>query len=68
MKIDNVPGEVAFKALVRMKTWHSAWSLTSEFFFSLDEVKLDYDEWNIKWPVEELDNGTLYIPSAEELV
>lgn len=72
MKTDKVPGEFAFRALVLGYCGHPgtsvhSWQLTDGYFFELGEVKLEYPNLPIKWPVEVWEDGTVYIPSEEEL-
>ncbi len=70
MKMDSVPGEFAFKALVKLKDSDIGWQLTTEYFLSITEVYSycgDEIKWEVKYPVEELDNGAIYIPAPEEL-
>lgn len=64
MKIDNVPGEFAFKALY---LFESEWKLTIGYFFSFDEAKTRCGTDEIKWPVEVHEDGTIYVPAEEEL-
>lgn len=77
MKMDMMPGEFAFKALVKAKhttkdadgkVYSDSWGETTGFFLSLEEVQAYYnpDDWDIKWPIEVLDNGSIYIPAKEE--
>jgi len=69
MKIENVPGEFAFKALIKWKRDASSWGISTDFFFSKEEVEIYYnpEEWDIKFPIEVLDNGSIYCPAKEEL-
>lgn len=70
MKIENVPGEYGFKALIK---WDSGiWGLTEGYFLNEKEV-IDYIKHHedksreFKWPVEVNDNGSIYCPAKEEL-
>ena len=68
MKINNVPGTFATKALY--SSFHPngfSWKLTEDYYFSLEEVKKHFINFNIKWPVEVYDDGTVYIPDEKEL-
>lgn len=75
MKIKNVPGEVAFKALFVNNLFigdsliRDGWRLSRNYYFSEEEVKCDANRFksSYKWPVEIWENGTIYIPSKEEL-
>lgn len=77
MKFDSVngpPGEFGSKALVCTQkiltnnVWSSAgWELTTDFFFSLEEVKRRYPADEVKWPVELYDNSLCYVPDASEM-
>lgn len=65
MKIENMSGEFAFKGMVKLD---GRWIITG-YYFSLDELKTDptYSRSNeVKWPVEVLDNGGVYIPDESE--
>lgn len=64
MKIKGVPGEYAFKALLKSG---DTWNLTEEFFFTQAEATKYAGTGSLIWPVEELDNKSLYIPAQEEL-
>lgn len=74
MKISNVPGEFGWKALVYFSIpegcrGSKGYRLTEEFFFSEEDVRDTYhdEQWRIKWPVEVMDNGTVYVPDPSEL-
>ena len=69
MKIENVPGEFASKALIRWKKDADSWGLTAGYFFSKAEVDVYYNpaEWDVKWPLEMHDECVLYVPAPEEL-
>jgi hypothetical protein len=64
MKIKNVPGEWGFRALV--PAWRG-YDLSQVFYLSLEDAKKDYPKTDIKWPVEVLENGAVYIPDPSEL-
>lgn len=61
MKIDNLDGEFAFKALFKT---NNGWELSDNFYL---ENLLPINK-EVKWPVEIYDNGTIHIISKEELV
>lgn len=64
MKIKGMDGEFGFKALVRdYGSVFSGWKLTDKYFFECPTSPSE----QIKWPVEVLDDGSIYIPSEEEL-
>lgn len=75
MKINGVPGEFAFKAAIFEAP--SSWVVTTEYFFSKEEALQFFGrEWDctpkeaapeVRWPVEVLDNGSIYVPAEEEL-
>lgn len=72
MKLEMVPGEFAFKALIRFKLGDSevkGYKISELFFLSKEDVEFHYPlkDWIVMWPVEILDNGTLYCPAEEEL-
>lgn len=76
MKIKGLPGEFAFHALIKgtgTNGYHSlmwdGWKLSDEKFFTIDEIEVLRTRYNteIKWPVEVYDDGSIYIPSKEEL-
>lgn len=54
-----------FKAIYRDG---GAWKLSEHYFFSEEEVK-DFlgTIYKYKWPVEVWENGSIYVPSEEEL-
>lgn len=65
MKISKVPGEFGFKALFQLT---SGWVLSEQYFFSLEDAKCTCPStMNIKWPVEVYENGSIYIPTEDEL-
>ena len=65
MNINNVPGQYAFKGLLKRK---EGWQLTPLYFLSLEDFKKTYpDEIYFFWPVEAFDNGVAYIPHPTEL-
>ncbi len=63
MKILNVPGEFAFKAMIKNG---NGWKLTNEYYFNQKEVMHFNEGYETIWPVEEQD-GQIYVPSQEEL-
>lgn len=71
MKIENVPGEFGFRALIK---WDSGiWGLSEGYFLNEDEVKayIHHHEpeksREFKFPVEVNDNGSIYVPHEDEL-
>lgn len=66
MKIDRVPGELGFRALVRDQD-KVGWLLSDTYFFDTEELIMLYPQTQFKWPVEVWEDGTIYIPSEEEL-
>jgi len=66
MKVPNVPGEYAFKALVSTPDTFG-WVLTEGFYFSLEQAKGLTAADNLIWPVEIREGGIVYVPSKEEL-
>ncbi len=73
MKVNTLPGEFGFRALVKPTTvlgdYEDAWKLTAGFYFSLAEVQKNYgtEYWQIKWPVEMQGDSIVYVPAPEEL-
>ncbi len=73
MKCNGIPGEFAFKALIAGLSEeigkNQGWRLTEERFFSLEEVRRWYTlkYFDIKWPVEVYEDGSIYIPDQSEL-
>lgn len=63
------PGEFAFKALVSYPNpgGPREWHLSLTYFFSREDAEKSAPSAMIKWPVEEFEDGTVYIPSKEEL-
>jgi len=66
VKIPNTSGEWAFKALVSPLQFSSAWTLTEGYFFDLPSVVAVYPMYNIRWPVEVMDNGSVYVADESE--
>lgn len=68
MKIEGVSGEFAFRALVRYidSTWKPDWIITP-YYFNRNEVEERYPGYEIKWPIEVYEDGSIYIPSEGEL-
>lgn len=80
MKIDKVPGEFAFKCLFKLQytevgndrhtpdrlITHSGWSLSSEYYLNIEEAKKAHGNL-VLWPIEIYEDGSIYIPSKEEL-
>lgn len=71
MKIANTDGEWGFKALVHgycgsPGSGAGSWQLTDGVYFSHEEVRHDYPSSLIKWPVEVMDNQSVYIPDESE--
>ena len=69
MKIANIPGEWGFKAIYRTKPY--GWYLSKGFFLSKDEADktllfLHSDLLEVKWPVEVMDNGSVYVADESE--
>lgn len=64
MKIGNISGEFAFKALGRIND-SLPWELSPVYFFNHKEAAL----WMplVVWPVEIQDGQIIYVPSQEEL-
>lgn len=75
MKINGLPGEFAFKALFTNfiisldGALRDGWRLSNQYYFSEEEVKSEAEriQSSYKWPVEVRDDGSVYIPSEEEL-
>lgn len=68
MKIKGLPGEFAFKALTSLPKHNpTEWRLSLDYFFSLEDAIVAADGAEVKWPVEVYENGSIYIPSQEEL-
>lgn len=63
MKINGLPGEFAFKALIRREGPYTSWEATPEYYFEQPHI-IGYV---VKWPVEVWDNGSVYIPNENEL-
>lgn len=59
MKIEGVPGQFWFRALVN--------GIPTERFFRTREEVAETLPPGWIWPIEILDNGTIYVPTKEEL-
>lgn len=76
MKINGMPGEFGFRALVQ-SSWEyfqqgiekniEAWTLTQDYFLSKEDAEKFLSPNKFKWPIEVYDNGTIYIPAEDEL-
>lgn len=71
MKIKGTTGEFGFKALVKEIVPSSrpqqVWHLTEWFVFSKEEAqKYLGSSYEVIWPVEVMDNGSVYIPDQSE--
>lgn len=74
MKINNVPGEFGFRALVRVSgesyfdkdAPSKEYSLSKYYFLDIADAQANCGN-DCKWPVEVLDNGSVYIPDTSEL-
>ena len=69
MKIEGRAGEFFYKALIRFadSSVCGGFSLTTAYYSSLEGVKKDYPKGTyIKWPVDEVDRGVIYVPTPEE--
>ncbi len=64
MRHPSHDGEFAFKALVKGT---GGWVPTEEFFFTLEEAEAATEDYEIRWPIELYDDGTIYVPAPEEL-
>lgn len=69
MKIEGVPGEYAFPAAYN---YLGMWEITDGVFHSKEEAEKYFSDRvpsirGIVWPVEKLDNGSIYIVSPEEM-
>lgn len=75
MKIKGLPGEFAFRALIQDyirsgdSMYLDGWKLTDKYYFTKQEVVTELSRSNdyFKWPVEVYEDGSVYIPSEEEL-
>lgn len=66
MKINGVPGDHAFHALCRPAS-DRAWELTIGYFFNQKEVMESYQNYQVIWPIEVREDGTIYVPDQSEL-
>lgn len=70
MKIDSMPGEFFYRALVRDRDGSNGYLLTVKYYSTREELIADYPGRrviDVQWPVDEIDRGVLYIPSEGEL-
>lgn len=72
MKINGLKGESSFYVLyknLRLSDFKSGWHLSTQRYFTLEEAHRDWDgiEFEIKWPAEVWEDGSVYIPTMEEL-
>lgn len=73
MKIKGMSGEFGFKAALKGTTpetgIYKGWWITDRVFFSKEEIDILYtpEFWEVKWPVEVYEDGSVYVPSQEEL-
>jgi len=70
MQIDNMKGEFFYRALIRYGGEDgNGFYLTTVYYSSREEVCKDHPLGiDIKWPVDEIDRGVMYIPAPEEYV
>ena len=68
MNIEGMKGEFFYRALVRVGGEDGVgFYLTNVYYSSREEVEKDYKVGvDIKWPVDEVDRGVIYIPAPEE--
>lgn len=73
MKIKGKDGKVFFKALIRYDKYYG-FEISQSFYASKEQAILgcfgpSYNEADgeLLWPVDMLDENTVYIPSEEEL-
>lgn len=65
MKIGDMPGEYAFRALV--KNEGNELVLSAGYYLTKQQVIEAYPEGNFIWPVEVQEGGIVYVPVPEEL-
>lgn len=70
MKINTLPGEFGFRALI-YNSFLKSWQLSETYYFTEDEVKqyvmhFEPTDGKYKWPVEVWENGSIYISDQEE--
>jgi hypothetical protein len=63
MKLGHMEGDFGFKALIKKQ---GGWILTAEFYLHSSEIPLSETTLDVKWPVEVMDNGSVYIPDEAE--
>lgn len=73
MQIDNMKGEFFYRALIRTHGSdfinEQGFKLTELYYASREDVCADCPVGtDIRWPVEEVDRGVMYIPALEEYV
>jgi len=67
MIIKTMPGEFFYRALVRGGVTTLGFILTDKYYASREDVCAAYPVGtDIKWPVDEIDRGVIYIPTPEE--
>ena len=68
MKLKSLEGDFAFKGLFKSKNSTDGWKPTIEVYFSKDEIIKDFgDTFDVKWPIEVYEDGSVYIPCDSEL-
>lgn len=69
MRFKGIKGEWGFKALARVKGEGNSYGLTCDVFFSKKELTQYYPEecWDIKWPVEVYEDGSIRVIDEDEL-
>ena len=63
MKIANTPGEFFFRALYLDPS--DCWKLSISYFSTIEDAIVQLGK-KVKWPVEILDNGAVYVPAPDE--
>lgn len=64
MKLKGIPGEFFFRGLIYNGVGY--WKLTEGYYSSFKELEDVYGE-DVKWPVEIMDDGSIYVPDTSEL-
>lgn len=76
MKVENVPGQFGFHVAVRVKpiddqksVERKVWALVPGYYLTKEDVLTDFsdEKFEVMWPVEVNDNGSIYIPDKSEL-
>ena len=67
MKVKNRLGEFYFKALVQFHRDTKDWTLTAEYFGELKDVVAAFPGKPVKWPIEQMDDTTVYWHTEDEL-